>query len=134
MPSSNSSSARGSPLDSHSSGKYFSAMRVTCSSMSHWVALRTPGCLSTSRRVPQSPPPMITTRCGSAWVNSAGCAIISWYRKLSRAVSIIAPSISMRLPQSVEPKISIFWNGDCTSSSLPVMRKPIAEPVGSKGS
>ena len=26
----------------------------------------------------QSPPPMITTRFGSSWVNSAGCDIISW--------------------------------------------------------
>ena len=78
MPSSNSSSARGSWLDSHSSGKYFSAIRVTCSSMSHWVADCTPGWRNTSRRVPQSPPPMITTRFGSAWVNSAGCDIISW--------------------------------------------------------
>src|SRR6187401_2891897 len=51
MPSSNSSSARGSLLESHSSGNHFSAMRVTCSSMSHCTAFSTPGCLSTSRRV-----------------------------------------------------------------------------------
>ena len=77
IPSSNRIRARGSPLDSHSSGKYFSAMRVTCSSMSHCTACSTPGCRSTSRSVPQSPPPMITTRFGSGWVNSAGCDIIS---------------------------------------------------------
>lgn len=52
--------------------------RVTCSSMSHCTAFSTPGWRSTSRSVPQSPPPMITTRLGSAWVNSAGCDIISW--------------------------------------------------------
>src|SRR3546814_3354401 len=69
MPSSNSSRARGSALDSHSSGKYFSDMRVTCSSMSHCTALATPGWRSTSRRVPQSPPPMIATLRGLAWVN-----------------------------------------------------------------
>ena len=39
MPSMNSSSARGSLLDSHSSGKYFSASRVTRSSISTCVAL-----------------------------------------------------------------------------------------------
>ena len=78
MPSSNSSLARGSLLASHSSGNHFSAMRVTCSSMSHCTALSTPGCLSTSRSVPQSPPPMITTFFGLAWVNSAAWDIISW--------------------------------------------------------
>ena len=41
---------------------------------------------------------------------------------LAIALSTIAPSMSMRLPQSVLSKISIFWNGDCTSSSLRVMR------------
>src|SRR6476469_3951353 len=40
--------------------------------------------------------------------------------------------MSMRLPQSVVSEISIFWNGDCTSSSVRVMRKPMAEPVWSK--
>ncbi len=40
---------------------------MTRSSMSTWVADFTSGCLSTSRRVPQSPPPMISTFLGSAW-------------------------------------------------------------------
>src|SRR5690606_30374246 len=42
--------------------------------------------------------------------------------------------MSIRLPQSVDSQISIFWNGDCTSSSLRVTRKPMDEPVGSKRS
>src|SRR5690606_21895551 len=52
-------------------------------------------------------------------------------RKLSRVVTCIAPSMSITLPQSVDSQTSIFWNGDCTSSSLRVTRKPIDEPVGS---
>ena len=77
-PSSNISFARGSPFASHSSGKYFSDRRVTRSSMSHCTADSTSRCFSTSRSVPQSPPPMITTFFGLVCVNSAGCDIISW--------------------------------------------------------
>src|SRR5690606_18892891 len=40
--------------------------------------------------------------------------------------------MSMTLPQSVLSQISIFWKGDCTSSSLRVTRRPKAEPVCSK--
>jgi hypothetical protein len=40
--------------------------------------------------------------------------------------------MSMTLPQSVLSYISIFWKGDCTSSSLRAMRRPKAEPVWSK--
>ncbi len=47
-------------------------------------------------------------------------------------VSITAPSISIRLPQSLVAYTSIFWNGDCTWSSLAVVRKPMADPVGWK--
>ena len=68
MPSSNITVARGSLLLSHSSGKYFSAMRVTCSSMSHCTTLRTSACFRHSRRVPQSPPPMMAMSFGAAWV------------------------------------------------------------------
>src|SRR3546814_201745 len=75
MPSSNSSRARESSLDSHSSGKYFSDIRVTCSSMSHCTSLSTPGCRSTSRRVPQSPPahPVVFTGSSSVrmWTSLA---------------------------------------------------------------
>ena len=51
--------------------------RVTRSSISTCTALSTSSCLSTSRKVPQSPPPMITTFFARGCVNSAGCAIIS---------------------------------------------------------
>ena len=95
-PSSKRSSARSSLLDSHSSGKYFSEKRVTCSSISICTALATSPWRNTSRRVPQSPPPMISTLRGAAWLNSAGWAIISWYRKLSRVVSMVAPSMVIR--------------------------------------
>jgi len=45
---------------------------------------------------------------------------------------MMAPSITISLPQSVVLQISIFWNGDCTSSTLPVTRNPIADPECSK--
>jgi hypothetical protein len=78
MPSSNSRRARGSSLEAVSSGKYRLGEPGHALVDIDLGACSTSGCLSTSRKVPQSPPPMMQTRRGAGWVNSAGWDIISW--------------------------------------------------------
>jgi hypothetical protein len=59
-------------------GRWVRETATTRASISTITASRTASWRSTSRSVPPSPPPTISTRCMAGAVHGAGCTSISW--------------------------------------------------------